>query len=258
LVVIFLLGLALLHVHVREAEMATGYERRTDQRYETNRNIRSDEREVEESAKVLAGTFSAETMAAAAAVVVAILGLADVYPRYMLPTTTILIGAAFLIKGSGIASKFRDLSRLSGAGAGPRVELAGGISADIAAGLAGIVLGVLALLEIQPLTMLAVSIIVFGGALLFSGGETYRVNQIARAWRERNRDDDSEYNTRVTAESAAGGEALVGIAAIVLGILALTGIQPEELTFAGLLAVAGIMVLSGIASGAHAATLMRR
>ena len=234
--------------------MATGYERRPDQRYDTSRRARS-EPEVEQSARILAGTFSAETMAAAAAVIVAVLGLAEIYPEYMLPTTAILIGAAFLVKGSGIASRYRALARQTGSGPGPQVELAGGVSADICAGLAGVVLGVLALLEIAPLTLLAVSVIVFGAALLFSGGETYRVNQLARAWQARS---DDEYNARVTAESAAGGEALVGIAAVVLGILALTGIEPGTLVFSGLLAVAGIMVLSGMASGLHAATLLRR
>jgi uncharacterized membrane protein len=238
---------------MREAEMATGYERRSDTRYEANRPARS-EREVEQSARVLAGTFSAETIAAAAAVILAILGLAEIYPEYMLPSAAVLIGAAFLIKGGGIASRYRQLAAQTGSGVGTHLELGGGISAEVCAGLAGIVLGVLALLEIAPGVLLAVSIIVFGAALLFSGGETYRVNQLQRALER----DDVEYNARITAEAAAGGEALVGIAAIVLGILALTGVEPVTLIFAGLLAVAGILVLSAMASGTHAAMLLRR
>ena len=45
-------------------------------------------------------------------------------------------------------------------------EVGGGITAEFRAGLSGITLGVLALLGIQPVTLMAIALIVYGSALI--------------------------------------------------------------------------------------------
>jgi hypothetical protein len=50
------------------------------------------------------------------------------------------------------------------------------------------------------------------------------------------------------AELAGGGQVLIGVAALVLGILALIPIHGEVLTLVGLLAVGASLLMSGTAS----------
>lgn len=211
--------------------------------------------EVRQSARRIARGFSAEAATSVAAVVVAILGLAGVATTYMLPIAMILLGAALLVKGSSVASRFQQLVFETG-GREAETELGGGMSAELLAGAAGIVLGILALIGIVPVTLSAIAVIVFGAALLLGGGETYRLNQLH--WPRQYWDDRTLHTARVSAESAAGGESLVGIAAVVLGILALVGINPVVLVFVAVLCLGGAELVSGFATSAFMATLQRR
>jgi hypothetical protein len=212
--------------------------------------------EVRRSAKRIARGFSADAAASAAAVVLVILGLANVAPVYMLPVATILLGAALLVKGAAVASRFQELAYETGDGREAETQLAGGMSAELLAGGAGIVLGILALIHIAPVTLTAVAVIAFGAALLLGGGETFRLSHLH--WPRQQWDEGALHTARLTAESAGGGESLVGIAAVVLGILALTGINPGVLVFVGLLCLGGAELVSGFASSTFMALLQRR
>jgi hypothetical protein len=120
------------------------------------------------------------------------------------------------------------------------LELGAGMSAELLGGAAGITLGVLALIGLSPMTLMEVAALVFGGTLLFGGGETYRISQL------RLRDENER--GRLAGESAGAIEAMAGIAALVLGILALTGTgQPMTLVLVALLIVAGATFFSGLA-----------
>lgn len=212
--------------------------------------------EVRRSAKRIARGFSADAATSAAAVVLAILGLASIAPSYMLPIAIILLGAALLLKGGSVASRFQELSYETGPGREAEMELGSGMSAEVLAGGAGIVLGILALINIVPVTLAAVAVIAFGGALLLGGGETHRLSRLH--WPRQHWDERSVHTARMTAESAAGGESLVGIAAVVLGILALTGVNPVVLVFVAVLCLGGVELVSGFASSTFMALLQRR
>lgn len=231
----------------------------SETRYEGTRpnRVPSDtEREVKISERTMAGAFSGEAVVAAATVVLAILGLAGVYPGLMIPIAVITTACAMLLKGGGVASRFNWLVRETGSGVGPRAELESGMSAELLAGAAGIALGVLALIGLVPVTLAAVAIIVFGGALLLGGGETFRVSHLGPVGSSHG-ETTTERVARMSAESAAGGESLVGIAAVVLGILAIVGIQPGLLTLVGLLCLGGAMLLSGAAVSARMCAALR-
>ncbi len=225
-------------------------------RFGANRAERSSGSSSEEraSGRIVGTAFSLDAVAAAATVVLAILGLAGMYVNYMTPIAVITIASAMLIKSGGVAARYHQLVRETGRGVGPSLELASGMSAEMLAGAAGIALGVLALIGILPITLTAISVIVFGGGLLLGGGETFRVSHLGPV--NNSREDTAEHVARLTAESAAGGESLVGIGAVVLGILALTGTQPMMLTLVALLALGGAMLLSGasVATRLFAAT----
>ncbi len=195
---------------------------------------------IQQDARFIGSGFSGEALASAGVVVLAILGLANVYPDYMLPVAAIVMGFALLVKGGTIASHFRRFVRESGNDREAQLELGTGMSMELLGGAAGITLGVLALIGLNPMTLMEVAALVFGGTLLFGGGETYRISQL----RLRNADETG----RLAGESAGALEAMAGIAAMVLGILALTGTgHPLTLVLVAVLIVGGATLMSGLA-----------
>lgn len=211
-------------------------------------------REVEASERVMARAFSVDALAAAATVVLCILGLSGIFPSVLAPIAVITMACAMLIKSSGVASRLNWLVRETGNRAGSSAELQAGMSAELLAGAAGIVLGVLALIGLVPTTLSEVAVIVFGGALLLGSGETYRVSQLGPIGYG---ESSAAYAARMAAETAAGGASLAGIAAVVLGILAITGVHPLTLVLVALLCLGGAMLLAGAAISTRMKTAMR-
>ncbi|HTC78570.1 MAG TPA: hypothetical protein VK657_08130, partial [Terriglobales bacterium] len=190
----------------------------------------------EEMAKTVATGAGAEAVAGGAAVILAIIGLAGLFPMILASIAVIAAGAAFLFEGAAVAARYRRLAAEAGGG---EAEIETGMSAEIIGGLAGIALGILALIGVETVALLAVSVIVFGGTLLFGSPAVYRAsraepgNQIVDAM------------ARQMTAGAAGAQALVGIAAITLGILALVGIVPQTLVLVSVLCIGGAALLSG-------------
>ena len=220
-------------------------------RYESTpytRSANENRNENQMTEKIVGAAFATDAVVAGATVVLAILGLTGLYPAYMIPIAVITTAAALLLKSGGAAARLNRLIQRTGGSVGSRVELESGVSAEMVGGAAGIALGVLALLGFVPATLSAVAIMVFGGVLVLGGGETYRLSQYGAVVGYRN--DPQNYVVRISAESSAAGESLVGISAIVLGILSLNGMLPMTLTLIGLLCVGGALLLSGAAIGA--------
>jgi hypothetical protein len=133
------------------------------------------------------------------------------------------------------------------------VVRAPGMSAELVAGAAGVVLGVLALIGVAQVTLMASAAIVFGGALLLGGGEAYRLSQLGTP-RQRSA---AERAARAIARSTAGAEALVGIGLVVLGIVALTGMVPMTLVLVAVLTLASTQLLTRAAETGRLITIMR-
>ena len=181
-----------------------------------------------------------ESIAAVAIIVLAILGLVNVVPAVMMGVATIVIGAAILLRGAETAGEY---SRLVVADGGTMSGMGGGITLDFLAGGSGIVLGILALFA-HAAALVPVALIVFGGTLLLSGSVAAR----APAAEATSADPHTVALARIMRETAAvsaGVQILVGIAAIVLGILALAHVEDVILTLVGLLVVgAAVLVTS--------------
>jgi hypothetical protein len=125
--------------------------------------------------------------------------------------------------------------------------LDGEVMVDCLCGLTGIVLGVLALVGINAAHLLPAALIVFGGSLLLSGAIRLQPKIFPL--------DASGTETRFVSSQgpmAAGGvEVLVGLAAIVLGILSLMLAAYSILVLVGFLAVgATLLLVSASFSGA--------
>jgi hypothetical protein len=209
------------------------------------------------SMEVVAGGSTAEAIGGIGAVVLAIVGLAGVLPVEMARIATIVLGAALLFEGGSLVSRFsKVLSEIDGRTFG-MAEIGGGVTVELMSGLAGIVLGILALMGVVPLTLMSVAVVVFGAALLLSTGATSRLNALAyeqEGWQE------SHHRLAREAVSAATGvQMLLGLGAITLGILSLVGITPMILILVGFLTVGVSILSSGSAiAGRMVGTLMGR
>jgi hypothetical protein len=215
--------------------------------------------EVKTSAQVVSAGSIAEALGGIGAGVLAIIGLAGTFPFWLTAVAVIVMGAALLLQGLSVAGRFYALSEESAAGTAGEVEMGSGAGAAVLGGAAGIVLGILALLDVFPLVLLPVAAIVFGGCLLLSCGAGMELNSLnfRRTWPQyRNT------RARVLADvvSAANGvQVLVGLAGVVLGIIALINPYfPLTLTLVAVLVMACSLLLSGGALSGRMIGLINR
>ncbi|AUX22536.1 hypothetical protein SOCEGT47_030390 [Sorangium cellulosum] len=209
--------------------------------------------ERESTPKVLLGGSLAEVACGAATVVLSILALTGTLQGYLVPIATIVFGVALIAHGGAVAARFRALSAAA-VGGDTRAELGGGTGAELIGGAAGVVLGILALVGIAPAVLLPVAVIVFGGALLVGSGLTADIGSLEAPGAHERLGDVA----RQASLAASGLQTLVGAGAVVLGILALVGIDPTALTLVGLLALGSSLVLSGTSASGRLASTMRR
>jgi hypothetical protein len=207
-------------------------------------------------AESVAGGTAAEIIGGIAAIVLTILGLAHVAPSLMLTIATIAIGVALVFEGGSVAAEYSRIVSRTTENTMQTVEVGGGMTAEMVAGIAGIVLGILALLGLDTLILSASAVIVYGAALALSSGVTSRLNDLkieASGAHER-----AQRVAHEVVSAAAGTQVLIGLGAGVLGILALVGIVPTVLVLVGLLAVGTSLLLSGSAVGGRLISLFRR
>ena len=178
-----------------------------------------------------------------AAIVLAIVGLSGVKPDILLSIGTVVFGAALLIQGGAMLTEYAQIELVPEAGS---TASGGGLSALFLVGVAGIVLGVLALLGVHAAVLTSVAAIAFGAALLISSSAVWQLltsRAVAARFQAR-----APMLRMVASEVAAGSvgvQAMAGLAVIVLGILAVSGIFTESLTLIALLAAGAAIVLTG-------------
>lgn len=191
-----------------------------------------------------------ELVAGLAVVVLTILGLAGVSPAFLVEIATIVFGVGLLLYGSATLSQLaRVVSNQVGAEGAAGV--AGGWSILLLAGVAGIVLGILALLGVSSIQLVAIAVIAFGAALLISSNASMRLRVLLGA--PANVDPMIEQLVRDTASDTAGLQTMTGLSAVVLGILALSGFSPNVLVLIALLGLGCFAILtSAFMAGAFA------
>lgn len=184
-----------------------------------------------------------EALAGATAVVLAILGLASIKPEFMVAVATIALGGALIFDGAAIASEYSRILAHSGTGTIRNAELGSGVGTQIGGGAAAAILGVLALLSLDPATLLASATVVLGVTLIFGSGIAARLNAL-----KIETSGENETAMRVAREAlktATATEVVVGVGATVLGILALVGLASLTLTLVAVLAMGGAVLLTG-------------
>ncbi len=198
-----------------------------------------------------------------ATVVLAVCGLANVNPPILTAIATIVFGVALLIQGGTMLSEYAQIMFPGGATTFTAEDFGGNsLSAVFLVGAAGVVLGILALLNIHGDVLMPAAVIAFGTALVLSSNAVWRLyvlrHAAAHAQTVTTENTGREMVASEMASGSAGMQALAGLAAIVLGILAITGAGNDViLNLVALLALGATLVLTGSALSATVMGFMR-
>lgn len=202
------------------------------------------------------GGTTVSGLVSAAAVVLAIVGLANVYPAWLVPIATIALGVSFLFEGAAIMARLSALLHGATEGRVQMTELRAGMTGETLAGLAAIVLGILGLLGVLPAVLSPCAAIVFGGALVIGAGANLRVNGLMMTYRQEH--PIARQVARQAVLATAGLQLLVGFSAITLGIVALAGIMPLTLSLVGMLVIGVTFLLDNTAIATRMASTLHR
>lgn len=187
-----------------------------------------------------------EGAAGIAVIVLAVIALAGVSVGTLASIAAIVIGVGLMVQAFNSAAEHYTILTADTAAARHTADLGGEVLVDGLCGITGIVLGVLALVGPGPL--LSAALIIFGGGLLVGGASSIRPRA---ALLSTDLATSSQTVTYRHSAAASGMGALIGLAAIVLGILSLLLIQASILVPVGFLAVgAALLVASAGFSGA--------
>jgi len=213
-------------------------------------------------------------------IVLGVLGLAGVAPYWMIAIATVVFGAALLIQGGTMLSEYAHIIFPPGVKVSS-IDNFGGNSLSVVflVGAAGIVLGILALLGVHVMDLTPIAIIAFGTALVLSSKAVWHLHVLKHPFVTRGTSAvipgtpqpesqstggesqliGSEILAHEMASGSAGIQALAGLAAIVLGVLALagTGIDSAVLVLVAFLALGATMVLTGSALSGTVMSFMR-
>lgn len=187
-----------------------------------------------------------------ATVALAIIALAGLVPEVLMAIATIVFGATLIVQAGALISELSGISASPGALAASAATdslSGGGVGMMFLVGFSGIVLGILALLGITPLVLCGAALIAFGATMLLASGSVRNVHQLQSAVRRAGAVTTTMRTNELLANEMAAGSAgaqlLCGIAALVLGIVALSGIYSMVLVLVGLLVVGASNILAG-------------
>jgi hypothetical protein len=189
-----------------------------------------------------------EGAAGIATIVLAVIALAGISAVILASIVTIVIGAGLMVQAFNATA---EASKVTAAGAPLNVqmtEVGGEVMVDCLTGITGIILGILALVGINAVHLIPAALIVFGGALLLGGAMQMRPKAAPLVNTAAGQVQIVSYQS----SAAAGGmEVMVGIAAIVLGVLSLIFMSSWVLVLVGFIAVgAALLMVSATFSGA--------
>ncbi|MGD9545467.1 MAG: hypothetical protein AB7F41_13250 [Methylocystis sp.] len=197
-----------------------------------------------------------------ATVIIAIVALSGVNAPLLASIATIVFGAALIVQAGAMLSEYAQIIFPAGSRT-VNVEGFGGGSLAVVflAGAAGIVLGVLSLLGIEPSTLTPIAAIAFGSALVLSSNAVWQLHVLGQeSLKSRGQmgDGNGEMLASEVAFGSAGIQALSGLAVIVLGILALVGVANDlTLNLVALLVLGATVVFTGGSLNATLLSIMR-
>jgi len=190
----------------------------------------------------------AEAAGSIAVIVLSIIGLAQMTASpTIVAVTVIVLGAALLAEGGALAAEFARLVGPAGGVSSVDTEMSG-MSLQVAGGGTTLVLGILALLGVASETLSSAALILAGAVLLLTASTIPQVRQL-RA-QAAGTSEVVQMIGRSSMTEMAGAQFLCGVAAIVLGILALSSgsaAAARTLILVGLLVSGGAMTVGATA-----------
>jgi hypothetical protein len=184
-----------------------------------------------------------EGAAGIAVIVLAVIALAGTASGALASIVTIVVGVGLMVQAFNSAA---ENSKLMPANAAPITDLGGEVMVGGLSGITGIILGILALVGVNTPYLVPSALIVFGGALFLSGAIGLR----PRAAQSTAPSGQAQAVSYQGSAAASGMEILIGIAAIVLGILSLVFVGWWVLVLVGFIAVgAALLMVSATFSG---------
>jgi len=195
-----------------------------------------------------AGTYGGlvDAIGGVATVVLAIIALSGTDAPQLDAIAIIVFGAALLIQAGTMATEYTKL--VFPTGMAQEEGVGGGLPVLFLVGAAGIVLGILSLINIVPATLMAAAVIAFGAALLLSSNSVWHLHRVKQASVQFGGGQTLSRGGILASEMASGSAAvqcLAGLTAIVLGILAICGIYTDVLTLVALLVLGATVLLTG-------------
>jgi hypothetical protein len=198
-----------------------------------------------------------EGAAGIAAIVLAIIALAGISAGALAAIVTIVIGVGLVVQAFNAAAEMSRATSVGGSigttvatAPGQSGDLGGEVMVDVAAGITGIVLGILGLVGVNAPHLIPAALIVFGGSLILSGavsaqGRTSSATVVSASGMQQGQ------VVYQSSAAASGFEILVGFAAVILGILTLVLQMNWVLVLAGFIAIgACLLLVSASFSGA--------
>ncbi|MGH6991554.1 MAG: hypothetical protein ACREFD_08960 [Stellaceae bacterium] len=175
-----------------------------------------------------------EAAAGLAVVVLAIVGLSGRDGGMLMAIAAIILGIGLIAQGGAVSVEHSRLLHTASGGTVSTVELGGGLTAEVLAGIAVVILGILGVIGLAPAILIAIVIIVAGAAAIMATGGQRRLHALKL--------QGMSAATQQIGDAAIAGainaQLMIGTAAIVLGILSLAMPGP-----AGILTLVGLLIL---------------
>jgi hypothetical protein len=109
---------------------------------------------------------------------------------------------------------------------------------------------------VYPGVVLPVAAIVYGAGLILGAGANVRINELIVGHREE--EATARFAIRQAVLATTGLQVFIGLAAVILGIIALASAYPITLSLVAMLIVAGAFVLSDTAIASRLVSVLRR
>ena len=190
-----------------------------------------------------------EGAAGVATIVLGIIALGKVDSGLLASIITIIIGVGLMVQAFNAAAEAsRELNTSGSAIAARGAELGSEVMINVAAGLTGIILGILGLIAVHTQYLVPAALIVFGGALVLTGAVSAQAKTTTATTAS---GTPVQVTYQGSSASMSGLEILVGFAAVILGILSLILEASWVLPLVGFIAVgASLLMVSATFSGA--------
>jgi hypothetical protein len=204
------------------------------------------------TARIVATTSFVEGVAGLCAIALGIIGLAGSYANAMAGVAIIVLGCALLFETGAISARYSSFATEMGTDS-YTVSWASG--AGVLGGIAGIALGILALLHVAPTVLIPVAILGFGFCHLVHNVSHTRLYGLESEKYASHRAGEEMF--RDSSIASHGVQTIAGLAAVALGIIALSGVNPMVLCLVAIIGLGSAFLLNGSVVGSKMLVLSR-